>query len=372
MKAVILRDELNRGLVVVSRVVAARGQLPVLANVMITAESEGLGLAATNLELGMRLGVGGKVTEEGGVTVPARNLSEFVAAVTEEQVNLETEGEKLRVKAGGYGAVFAGIGVEEFPVMPKIGEGKQKGKQVKMKKEVVAQMAREVAFAAAVDDSRPVLTGIQLRQREGKLWVTATDGFRMSRKVVEVEKGFEWEGLILPARTILETARVIGEEKGKGEVVVELVGEGNQVILGYGQTELVSRLLEGNFPEVEKIIPKEQKTEVVVERESLVRAVRAGAIFARENNNIIKFKFAGEKLIVEAKGGQMGESEMEMEMEKEGEDGEIAFNFRYVVDFLTAIEEERIVMKMNGSLAPCVWRGEKDESLMHLIMPVRV
>ena len=374
MKAVILQEDLSKWLGYVGRIVAARGQLPVLSNVLIEAEKEGVVLSATNLELGLRVEAGGKVTEEGAITIPARNLGEFTASLGPGAVTLSSSGDKLKVENGKITGNFAGIPAQEFPAMPKMSEKTDKRQRIKVSKKILLDLARQVAFAAASDESRPVLTGIRFSVTDGKLLATATDGFRLSKKTVEGEfesgKALE-EDLILPAKSIAELSRIINEGK-KDSVVLEIVTENNQVIFAYPPIHLISRVLEGNFPDIEKIIPAEHKTLIILDKEELTRAVRAAAIFARDNSNIIKFKIQNSKFKVYASAQQTGESEIEIDAESEGEDAEIAFNYRYVTEFLNSCGTERVILKINGSMAPGVWMGEGDESLTHLIMPVRL
>lgn len=367
MKATLLRTNLNQGLSTVGRVVATRGQLPVLANVLVEASKQGVVLSATNLEIGLRMQVGGKVTEEGAITIPAKNLGEFVNATDAESVELVVEGDKLKIKAGKSGAVFTGISASEFPSFAKASDGQA----LKIKKDVVWEIAREIAYAAAVDESRPVLTGIRFQVLGDSLIVVATDGFRLSRKVITDSKFKIAEPIILPARTIQELARVVGESND-GEVEMVTISENNQVIFVCDGVEIVSRILEGNFPDVDKIIPNQFKTEVTIDKGELERSLRQAAIFARENSNIVRFQVLGSRFIVKSQAQQLGENESEIEIEKEGEDGEIAFNYRFVLDFLASVVGERIVLKINDSLSPGVWMEEKNKNLIHLIMPVRV
>src|SRR3989344_3046549 len=378
MKISVLQKDLNRGLANVSRVVATRGQLPVLANVLLEAEKDGLKLAATNLEMGIREWVGGKIEVEGRLTVPAKSLSEFVGSLGGEVVGLEAEGDKLKVRCGKYTATFAGIDASEFPVMPKSGLTPAKAKEghgiIEIGSKLVLDIAMQVAYAAASDESRPVLTGVRFAVAGDQLAVTATDGFRLARKKIQ-DKGFKdmgsLDGLVLPARTILELARM-ADGSAEKNMRIEVFSDNNQVIFGVGRSDLISRVLGGNYPEVDKIIPSEHKTRVIVERGDLINAVRAVGIFARENNNIIKFTIINYQFLISARASQAGESNVEIEAEMEGEDGEIAFNYKYVMDYLNSTASERVVLEMNGNLAPGVWRGEKDESLLALVMPVRV
>ncbi len=372
MKAITLQEDLAKGLVMVSRVVASRGQLPVLANILVEGTKEGVNLVATNLELGMRVAVGGRVEEEGAITVPARQLVEFVAAMETGNVKLGTEAEKMSVVGSGSRGMFAGIAASEFPTLPRPGETKS-GK-VKIDKKTILEIAAQVAYAAAGDESRPVLTGVKFSVAGEQLTVVATDGFRLSRKAISSGKGGEQfkDGLILPARTILELARVAGEAEGNGEIEMEVVKANNQVVFSLGRIELVSRVLEGNFPDTEKIIPREFKTSMVADRGEWTRLLRAAGIFARDNSNIVRFKVADAVFKMSASAAQVGENESEMEAEVEGEGGEIAFNYKYVLDFLGSVEGERVCFKMNDNLSPGVFGVEKDESLTVLVMPVRV
>mgnify|MGYP001574851832 FL=1 len=318
MHATVLQQDLNKGLGIVGRVVATRGQLPVLANILIEATKEGLVLAATNLEIGLRVRVGGKIIELGAITIPGRSLGELVGSLAGESLDLQTDGEKLKIKTGKSAGILTGIAASEFPSFAKATEGQA---PIKIKKELLLEIASQVAYAAAVDESRPVLTGIRFSVSGDQLFVVATDGFRLSRKQIPNPKS-QIPNVILPARTILELARVVEEE----EIVMEMVKENNQVIFSCGDVQLVSRVLEGNFPEVDKIIPQGFKTEVVVDREELKSALRVAGIFARENSNIVRFKVQGSSFNIAARAAQLGENENEIETEKEGEDGEIAFN----------------------------------------------
>ncbi len=373
MKAIILQGDLNKWLTVVGRIVPNRSQLPILSNVLIESGKEGVVLSATNLEIGIRAVAGGKAMENGAVTIPARSLGEFVGSLPSGNVSLETDGEKLKVEGGKLTATFTGISAAEFPVISKPDSDQTGKKGFRLNKKTIEEIATQVAFAAAGDESRPVLTGVMFETDGKKLKVTATDGFRLSQKSLDIEtelKGLE-KGLILPARTIMEIARVVSEGK-KEEVVMGMAEDSNQIIIGYDGIYLTSRVLEGNFPDVDKIIPTGGKTEIVIDREELTRAVKAVGIFARDSSNVIRFGIEGEVLKVEASSAQTGESRVDMETEKKGDDGQIAFNYRYVQDFLSSVSAERIKFRMNDSLSPGVFELEKDGSLVHLIMPVRV
>ena len=375
MRVNLLRGDLTVGLGIVSRVITGKAQLPVLANVLIEAEKSGVRLSATNLSLGFRVWMGGKVSQLGKVTVPARNFSEFVNSLLSEGVEIETEGEKVKIRSGKYAATLAGIAAEEFPPFVPQGETWEgQAPKVVIKKKMLGEISREVAYAAAVDESRPGLTGIQFKVDKEHLTVTATDGFRLARKIFKIQntKLSEMKDLILPARTALELARVANEISSEKDTEVEVMGERNQILFRLGDVEIFSRILEGNFPEVDKIIPVEHKTKVTMDKEELGRAVRAAGIFGRENNNIIQLSIHSSQVSIRARSAQAGEGEVEVEAEVEGEEVEVSFNYKYVLDCLGGIDGERVILKASGNLAPAVWEGEKKEDYVALIMPVRV
>ncbi len=365
MQATLSPQELSKGLTTVSRALSSRNQLPVLANVLIQAHKNSVILSATNLEVAIRTQVGAKVTTGGELTVPARSLTEFISSITGATVNLSGENGKLKVTSLKFQASFAGIDAAEFPTLPQFTASKSQS----IPATTLGQIASQVAYAAAVDESRPVLTGVRFQVTEGKLIVVATDGFRLSRKIITNSPLGDLQSLILPAKTIQELARIANEEKS--DVKMELVEKNNQVIFNLGNTDLISRILEGNYPDTEKIIPTDFPVEVVVDRQEFSQALKAASIFAREDNNIVKFKVSEGKLKIVATAASQGESEVEVEAENQGE-GEIAFNYKFVQDAVNGLGEERLKLQLKDHLSPGVFKPEKDGSLLALVMPVRI
>lgn len=368
MKIQILQEDLNKGLVLASRMTASRGQLPILSNVLLSADKSGLQIAATNLEIGVRINIGGKVSEEGTTTVAAKSLAEFVNSLPSGSLTLETDGDKLKVTTANSSAVFSGIPATEFPTFPESSSG-QAGLVLALSQ--VTQIATQVAFAAATDESRPVLTGIQFKPTSDEVEVFATDGFRMSKLEIPNPKSQATNQLILPARTLIELAK-LAQTAGQKEILMQLVPSSNQVVFSVGEIDLVSRILEGNFPDVNKIIPAESSTTITVDREDLLKAVRTASIFARENSNIINIKIQKSNIKITAVAASLGENTSELEAEVEGEEGSISFNCKFMLDFLGSVSRERIVIKTSGATAPGIFMAESEDSLVHLIMPVRV
>jgi len=374
MKVSLLQENLAKGVGAVGRVVAGKVQLPVLANILLATEQGKLRLSATNLETGMNLWLGGKVEKQGKITVPARVFGELVNSLPQDTVELVTEGDKLKVGCGKFKAVVNGIAAEEFPGVPSLKKRAKKPGILVLKKEVLESSVGQVALAAGVDEARPIFTGVKMEFRKGKIRLAATDGYRLSVKTIDGVKGIRKEReMVVPARALMELVKVLSSaEQDKNEVVLAATDEEKQLILAVDEVEIVTRLLEGDFPDFDKIIPASTSTTIELDKEELQQAVRAAAIFARDSANIVKFRVTGSSLVISANAPQVGENEVELIGEKTGEDGEIAFNSRYLLEMLGVVEAERLILSMSGALNPGLFKVVGDESWLHVIMPVRV
>ncbi len=372
MKLSILQENLAHGLSIVSRSVATRAQLPVLSNVLLATDKGRLKLSATNLETGVNLWLGAKVGKEGALSVPAKILTEFVTSLPAGKIEIKAQENNLHLVSGTYEASFVGMAASEFPTIPSL----KKKADLQFSSSLLASAINEVAFAAAQDEGRPVLAGVLLKSQDKKLVLVATDGYRLSIKKIKETKGVDRikdlkKGLVLPARTLLEVARVVAE-KEEESLGVSVAPEASQLIFTTSEIEIVSRLIEGNFPDFEKIIPGKGKTKVVLDREELTRAVRMAAIFARESANIVRFQISGNSLQISANTAQVGDNQSVLEAKVEGEKSEIAFNSRYLLDFLNIVNSDQIVFETSGALNPGAFRPVGESSYLHIIMPVRV
>ncbi|MFC1727200.1 DNA polymerase III subunit beta [Patescibacteria group bacterium] len=372
MKVSILQENLARGLGIASRSVATRAQLPILNNVLISTDKGRLKISATNLETGVNLWLGAKVEKQGSVAIPAKILTEFVANLPVGKVELETKENRLTLVSGTYRASFVGLPASEFPAIPSLTE---KDKGVVFEGEALSQAVSQVAFAAAIDEGRPVLTGVLFVVEEEGLRLIATDGYRLSLKKVDLSKQSKVKeligGLIVPAKALQEVARVIDNSEDK-KITLAVTAEKNQIIINSSDVEVVSRLVEGEFPDYQRIIPEKGSTEIEMDRQELVRAVKMASIFARESANIVKFESKGSLLKISANTAQVGDNLSQVSVKTKGEGGKIAFNSRYLLDFLSVVDSDLISFEMSGSLDPGVFRLKGKSSLLHIIMPVRV
>ncbi|HUV72421.1 MAG TPA: DNA polymerase III subunit beta [Clostridia bacterium] len=370
MKIQVLQENLNKGLNIASRSISTKAQLPILANVLLQTDNNRLRLSATNLETGITLWTGAKIEKEGEITIPAKIFSEVVSSLPAGKVDLEITGNSLNLSCEGYQASLNGISASEFPKLP----GYSKEALFSLPAEKLLGAINQVAFAAATDEGRPVLTGVLFKISQKKLSLVATDGYRLSLKEIELSQPVKEEvSLLLPAKTLMEVSRLIGEEKGdKGVVQMGFTKEQNQVVFVFPELELFSRVIEGEFPDYQKIIPQNLETKAILDKESFSRAVRLVSIFARDAANIVKLKVDKSSLELSANSPQVGENKNSLEAKVEGNGGEIAFNFRFLQGFLGAIPEGEVSLEMSGSLNPGIFRSQKEKEFIHIIMPVRL
>ncbi len=381
MKFIIKQTNLLKGLNLSSRSLLVKSNLPILSNVLISTKKEAVEVVATNLETASRVLLEAKVETEGSITLPGRAILEFVSQLDPSEVIVETLGDEVAISAGGFSARFATIAPEEFPAIPQV-EG---GKGIQITTSDLVSGVDKVAFCAAVDESRPILTGILCELKKNGLEVVATDGFRLGFCRIRIENVNENVGLkiIIPAKALIEVAKMASEieqglEAGKSLGIRIVVADNlNQAVFKVGNVEFTTRLIEGVFPAWEKLIPSTFTTSAKILRSELVRVIKIASIFARESGNIIRIKLddLGQKpsLIVSSATAQVGSSQSKVAVGLTGPGGEIAFNFRYLLEALSVIEGEEINFEMNESLNPGrLTSKDGKEPYFHIIMPVRL
>lgn len=366
MNIKILQENLTKALTKVSRVIPSRPQLPILLNIRITAKNDGIEITGTNMEITEVVWVGGKVEKEGEVCVSARTMFEFVSTLPSETVYLVSKEESLLVSCGGFRAKLPVVPVSEFPPVPG---GVEKGHEG-IDKKTFEKALTSVLFCAATDEGRPMLTGVKMISTDKGAQMVATDGYRLSVKTVQMDAG-ALSDVIIPARALSEVVKLGSEEKEEKIISVGKAGE-TQAGFVVGETTVFTRLLEGEYPDFGRIIPTSHTTRALIEKEPFLRAVRSAAIFARDNANIVRLNLDTQNITVSANALQVGENTVEIEAKIDGEGGEIAFNSRFLVDFLTNFEEDEFLFEMTGSLNSGVFKPVKDDSYLHIIMPVRV
>ncbi len=369
MKLSVMQENLARGLSVVSRAVSNRSTLPVLANVLLKTEDAGLKLTATNLEIGITYWVPGKIESDGATTVPAKLLTDLVNSLPSgDRVDLTLQAaDTLHLRCGRFESHIKGIDADEFPAIGAAGERPT----TRIAQNVLRKALAEIVFAAASDEARPILTGVLAKFEGDRLTLAAADNYRIAVKTIPILDAVPETSVVIPARALNELARILADVDDPVEVV--LAGGRNQVLFHLDGVDLVSRLIDGQFPNYQQVVPQSHTTRAILDREELLRAVRPAALIAHESANIVKLQISsdGEPGITVSANAEVGDHVGQVAATVEGDGTTIAFNARYLADVLTNVTADQFALELNGPLSPGVFKPVGDDQYIHVVMPVR-
>jgi len=370
-----LQENLNRGLGVVTRAVAARTTLPITQNVLLATDQSRLKLVATNLEIAIVCWIGAKVEEEGTITVPARLLTEFVSTLPSEKIDisLTPKSKTLILKCARCEARISGVEASEFPPIPQVEDGIKTSVAV----DELRQGINRVVFAAATEESRPVLTGINTELEGNNMTLAAADGFRLAvYKMPLAAPVSERSEIIIPARTLAELSRLLPDQEEPIEIVVNQAR--SQVMFRLKNIEIISQLVQGTFPKYAQLIPQSHTTRSLVDVGQFLRAARTASIFARDGSGIVRMVATpgGEmkpgKLTVSARSEEIGDDVGEIDAVIEGEEAKIAFNSKYLIDVLSVLREEQVALETTSPSSPGLMRPVGTDNYIHVVMPMFV
>ena len=389
MKVSCLQENLAKGLSIVGRAVASRSTLPVLSNVLLATDNGKLKLSANNFELGINCWVGAKIEEEGAITIPARLLGEFVNSLPPERIDMELDEETqtLNLRCERFESNIKGIDAQEFPAVATATEDDI---AIKLDPESLRTMIKQVVFAAATDESRPVFTGVLLQFDDDILTMVAADGFRISVKAAKLNQsvadtleevglsnGSSAPSLIIPARALMELSRVSGDQEQLIDLII--TPSRRQILFHLQDIELVSQLIEGDFPDYNRIIPQGHTTRSVLDTANFLKAVRISHLFARDAANIVRLEIepSGDELLngritLAATSAELGDNVADLDASIEGDAVEIAFNAKYLIDVLSVIESPQFALETSTASSPGVFRAIGDEFFTHVIMPMHI
>ena len=366
MKISILQQDLLPAVQTASRSVGVRSTLPVLDNILLeTTPDNRLKIAATNLEIGVIRFLPVEIQESGQITVPAKTFLEIISGLGSAQVELEARDDILSITSGKFKATINGISASEFPAIPL-----PEAEGVSFKKDILLSSS-QILFAAAVDEGRPVLTGILTHFSAQKLDFVATDGFRLAHRQITIPDSTNDFKVLIPRRTYEEVLRVIAEQPAE-EIQISTSANQNQAVFTVGNTIVSSRLIEGQFPTWEKIIPTQIVTRSLVDKDLFSKAVKLASVFAKSEANIVIIKTSLNKLSLKSQAKELGSQENEIEGQVEGEEIEIAFNAKFLLDAISASPSTQLMVEFSGPLSPTLIKPVGVEGLEYIVMPVRL
>jgi len=373
MKLSCLQENLNKGLNIVGRAVATRTTLPITQNILIATDQSRLKLAATNLEMAISCWIGAKVEEEGVITIPARILTEFVSSLPIDNVDLALSKNTLQIKSGRFEARVNGLDANDFPPIPQVSDGIA----TKVEAEALRNGIAQVTFAAAAEESRPVLTGVHADFNEDKLTLAAADGFRLAvHKTSVLSKVDKQTAVIIPAKALNELGRFLADQEEPVEITVNQ--QKTQVLFRLKNIEVVSQIIQGAFPNYSQLIPQSYNTRAVIDVAEFLRAVRMSSIFARDGSGIVRLivtpgaEATPGKISVSARAEEIGENVGEIDALIDGEKSQIAFNVKYLSEALSAIHQKQVALETTTSSSPGVIRPVGVDNYVHVVMPMFV
>ena len=368
MKLFCSQRDLDYAVSIVNKAINPNNTLPVLNNILIKAEGKKLFFSSTNLEVAISCSIDADVRAEGAITVPAKLLSSYVSLLTDEKVELSLiEGNTLAVNSTSSSTKIKCISADEFPLIPKV----DKGQQLSIGIEKLYESLTETVFAASSSTTRPILSGVLMYSKGSEVKFVSTDSYRLAEKTIKLEKApSEDLYAVVPSRTMTELSKIISKADSK-EVKINV--SKNQILFTVDGIELISRLIEGKFPDYEKIIPKENKTRVEVSVEDLSLILKRVSLFARENNNSVKLSVTNDgKMVISSEETKVGEEKAEVLVKITGENNKISLNSQYLLDVLTYIGDDKVVLEMNEKTSPAVIKPLKEEDYIYIIMPLKV
>ncbi len=364
MKLVVTQENLAKALQIVGRVASGKTPLPILSNILFRTDKNRLLLAATNLEIAIAQHIGGKIEQEGAITVPARLMSEFISNLPKGMVSLEVNGTKLHIKSGSYESTIHGMAPDEFPALPEI----TAQQTITIPVATIKRAIQQTVVVASNDDTRPVLTGIFCHTHEGKLYLASTDGYRLAERLItDTDQNIS---AVIPAQTLQDVLRVISDDSND----ITMMFDDNQVRVLVDDVEITSQLIDGAFPDYRQLIPASTDIAVTLDKDEFNRITKIASLFARESGGSVTLNAVKEeqKLSIHSVASQLGENTSEASAEVTGDGGQVTLNSRYLLEALNCIDNPKILFSFSGKLSPCVLTSaEKERNYKHIIMPLK-
>lgn len=373
MKFKINRDHFSNGLAQVLNVVGSKATMPILSNVLIEADKDQISLATTNLDLGIRCKIKAEVKEAGAITLPVKRLASIVRELPNSEVLVDTSpNHQAKVSSGGSTFKIMGMGKEEFPPMPEFSDEKS----VALEQAELVTMLKSVSYAQSSDETRYILNGVYFNFRDDKITLVATDGRRLALIAKELKSPEGAGSIILPAKTVAEVVRLldkgdkvrlaISDKRAAFQIGTDKVADSGLIDHVY----LFSKVVDGNYPNYNQVIPKETHQRIKLERELFLQCVHRAALVTSEKSNSVKLKLSSNLLEITASSPDFGEAHESMAIEYAGPELQVAFNPQFMMDPLRALTKDQVFFELKDEVSPGVFKTL--ESFLCVIMPVRL
>lgn len=365
MELTVTQENLSKALSNVGRVASSKTGLPILSNILLRTDGNRLLVAATNLEIASTQYVGAKIITPGAITIPARLVTEFVSSLPKDTVELKVTDNKLSISSGSFSSIINGVVADEFPELPTIDDNASINYSI-ASGDFKAAVSQTIITSSS-DSTRPVLTGVYWHSFEGFLYLAATDGYRLAeRRLVETTSEV---AAIIPTSTLQEVLRTLNDDVSQ----VEMLFDETQVRFRVGESEITSRLIDGNYPDYRQLIPATSETMVTLKAAEFVRITKIAGLFARESGGSVTLTADSEKktLSIHSIASELGENTSSANAEVTS-DGQVTLNSRYLSEALGVVDGDVVEFRFSGKLAPCVLTSKvEDANYKHIIMPLK-
>lgn len=374
MKFIILKENLKQGLATVAHLSSKNINLPILNNVLIKVRKDGVEMISTNLEISINNFVRAKVESEGEFTVDSKVINEYVNLLPDDKIEIELKNDELLVKCQNYKTKIKGQEASDFPILPSIDSDLYYSVNISDFKNALSG----VSFSTSNNENRIELSGVFFNfDGRGNLILAGTDSYRLSEKTIKYKQGVSEEerSIIVPSRTVQELIRILNnfklEEQLGSEDEIKIYPNEGQIFFSFSSTNLMSRLISGSYPDYKQIIPDKEKTIILVNKNDLVKAVKAGGIFSKTGINDIGIKNQKDSLHIYSSSSQAGENFVDVSCKTKGSDNEIFINYKYFLEGLNAINSENVIIKIVDNNTPCLITAENDDTFLYLVMPLK-
>jgi len=363
-----VKADLHNAIQIVEKAVSLRSTLPIIGNILLEATGSGLKLSSNDLEIGIELLIEANIGQEGAVLAPAKKFSESIAKLPDGEVSVKIDkSNNILITSGPHKVNIFGLATDDFPVLHKLNGGEK----INIEAEVLREMISQTIIAVSLDEAKQFLNGILVEKEKNELRFIATDGFRLAKKTTTLrENNNVGLSIIVPSRAMQEISRILQQEDYQG--VVEIVVTKEQISFKFKSVYFISRLIQGQFPDYRQVIPKEQKTKITMLRKDLLQASEIASIIARDSANIIRLEMVDQKLLITANTSAIGNTSGLMDVQKEGDNMQpISFNVRLILDVIKNIDEDSVLISLNGPLSPGVITPKEKKDFTYVVMPIR-
>lgn len=379
MKFTSTQENLNQGLSIVSPLASKTTTLPILNNILIQAEKGSLTLVSTNLEIGITYQLRSKIDRDGKYTVQSKVLSDFVNLLPKENVEINLENDMLSVLAGNYKTKIKGLSSEEYPLIPQV----KKENPYSCNVEEFITALGQILFAVSVNESRPEISGAYFKFEKDNLTIASTDSYRLAERKLKIQSSMPDEKeVIIPLRSLQELVRIVNliiSQESSEENEIKIYFEDNQVLFQFNNLELVSRVIEGQFPAYQQIVPVDFKTKAIVKGKELANAIKSSSIFSKTGVYDVSIDVKSNKIKVYSSNNQLGESQVALESKVEGDENRIVLNYKYLLEGLNNLKTDMVLIKLNDPESPCLLKpleivDDKEiesQEYLYIIMPIK-